>query len=378
MTLHGTISPVLVTGATGFIGREVVRGLLMSGRPVLALARRRDGQTAEKRVAEAVGVVPDGRRLRVIEGDLTGPGSGLDEAERVDLRETVETVIHCAGDTTLFPEAMKTFRAGHIDGPVRMLRWLGAGRLRRWAHLSTAYVCGRRSGNVLERDGDLGQSFHNPYERVKLESEAAMRKVGAELGIDVRVFRPSIVVGAAPETPGGNPSNLFFHFIRMAAALADLTNGSEVKLRIEAVPRARFNIVPVEYVAAALVALAEHPDGAQETFHLVVSDAPTQEAMLAMIGKHLGVRGLSLVDCRRAPIQKPSPLERTLARMLSTYRDYLEQDVHFDDACTRRLLARCDVPYPTLSFETVARLINLAFGERPAIQRVPLDLRRYA
>ncbi len=371
-------SPILVTGATGFIGREVVRGLLMSGRPVLALARGRDGQTAEQRVAEAVGVIPDGRLLSVIEGDLTGRGNCLGEAERVDLRETVETVIHCAGDTTLFPDAMESFRAGHIDGPVKMLQWLGSGRLRRWAHLSTAYVCGRRTGTMFEGDGDLGQNFHNPYEQVKLESEVAIRRMGSRLGIDVRAFRPSIVVGAAPKTSGGNPSNLFFHFLRMVAALPDLTNSSEVTLRIEAAPRARFNIVPVEYVAAALVTLAEHSDGARGTFHLVVSDAPTQEAMLAMIAERFGVRGLSLVDCRRARIKNPSPLERLVARMLSTYRDYLEQDVHFDDAGAHRLLDRCGVPPPSLSSQAVGRLIDLAFEGRPAIQRFPLDLRSYA
>jgi len=236
----------------------------------------------------------------VVEADLTLPGCGLDDSERRRLRDTVETVIHCAGETIFFPEAMAPFRSGHIDGPLDLLRGLGGGRLRRWVHLSTAYVCGRRSGLVLEREGEVGQRFHNPYEQVKLESEAAMRRAGARLGVDVRVIRPSIVVGPAPETAGGHPSNLFFGFIRMVAALGKLSNGSEVPLRILASPRARFNIVPVDYVAAAAVALAAHPEGQGETFHVVASAAPTQEAMLAMIAERLSVRGLSLVD-RRAP-----------------------------------------------------------------------------
>jgi long-chain acyl-CoA synthetase len=352
-------SPVLVTGATGFIGREVVRRLLAVGRPVLALARGREGQPAVDRVAEAVGVVPDGRQLGVVEADLTKPGGGLREALLRSLRETVETVIHCAGETIFFPEGMARFRAGHIDGPLDLLSGLRGGRLRRWAHLSTAYVCGRRSGIVLEGEGDVGQDFRNPYERVKLESEETLRRAGSRLGVDVRVFRPSIVVGVAPETAGGNPSNLFFEFIRKVAALGQRSNGSRPRLRIPAAPRARFNIVPVEYVAAAVVALAEHPDGVGETFHVVVSDAPTQESMLAMISERLGLSGLRLVDSR-APLPNPSPLERKLSRMLSGYREYLEADLHFDDSTARRLLGRCGLPRPTLSPEVVHRLIDQA------------------
>ncbi|MFQ5989419.1 MAG: SDR family oxidoreductase [Candidatus Methylomirabilales bacterium] len=354
------ISPVLVTGATGFIGSEVVRCLLASGRPVLTLARARQGQSAAERVGAAVGFTPDGWRLNVVEADLTRPGCGFDELEWRRLCHSVETVIHCAGDATFFPEDMTAFRAAHIDGPVDLLYRLQRHQLRRWIHLSTAYVCGKRSGTVLEREGDLNQDFHNPYERVKLESEVAIRGAGIRLGIDVRVLRPSIVVGGAPRTAGGMPSNLFFGFIRLAASLAQPANGTEVSLRIEAAPEARFNIVPLEFVAAAVVALAEHPDGVGKTFHLVVSDPPTQQAMLTMITKRLGLRGLLLVDSLGAEIS--SPLERTVARMLSRYLGYLQQDVRFDDATTRRLLDRCGLPGPNLSAEAVNHLIDCALS----------------
>jgi len=361
MRSRALASPVLVTGVTGFIGREVARRLLAAGRPVLAMARGRDGESAADRVAGALGLVADGRRLDVVEADLTKPGCGLEKADWHRLRATVESVIHCAGDTAFFPEVMAAFRAGHIDGPLDLLRGLGSGRLRRWTHLSTAYVCGRRSGVVFEREADVGQRFHNPYERVKLESEAAIRQGGDRMGVGVRVLRPSIVVGAAPETAGGHPSNLFSSFIRMVAGLAKLSNGSGVPLRIAAAPQARFNIVPVEYVAAATVALTEHPEGQGETFHVVVSDAPTQQQMLTMIVERLRVRGVSLVDPRLGEFPNPSQLERNVARMLSGYREYLEQDVRFDDSTARRVLDRCGVLRPTLSRDAVHRLIDQAF-----------------
>ncbi len=355
-------SAILLTGATGFIGREVARRLLAAGRPVVALARGKEDEPAPDRVAQALGFAPDGARLDVVEGDLSLPGCGLGESDWRRLRANVETVIHCAGETTFFPEDMASFRQGHIDGPLDLLHGLRGGRLRRWGHLSTAYVCGKRTGRVLEREGDLGQEFHNPYERVKLEAEIALRR-GARLGLDVRVLRPSIVVGAAPATTGATPSNLFFDFIRMAARLARLADGAPVPLRIEAAPGAPFNLVPVEYVATAVVALAEHPRGAGETVHLVVSDPPTHAEMLDIITDRLGLRGLSLADPRGGPLPGPSPLEEMVIQMLSGYRDYLEQDVRFDDTTARGRLDGSGVPPATLSPEAIHRLIDRALVE---------------
>ena len=350
---------ILVTGATGFVGRHVVRRLLAAGRPVVALARARDGESAAERVAEAVGFTRDGALCGVVEGELT-TREGIVGARLGMLRERVETVIHCAGDTRFFPQAMTAFVAGHVDGPVALLRGLAGGRLSRWVQLSTAYVCGRRSGVVHEGEGDVGQTFHNPYERVKLDAERALRMAAARSGVAITVLRPSIVVGAAPGTAGGAPANLFFGFIRMVAALRGL--GDDVGLRIVARPRARLNIVPVEYVAAAVAALAEDPRAANETGHLVIRDAPTQATMLAMLADRLGLRGLSLVDAGKGRLLDPSPLEIGVARMLSPYRDYLRQDLVFDDATACRLLSRSRVTRPALTSGEVEALVDRALS----------------
>ncbi|HET7875917.1 MAG TPA: SDR family oxidoreductase [Methylomirabilota bacterium] len=367
MSARGPAAHVLVTGATGFLGRHVVHRLLGAGRPVAVLARPMGGRGAEERVAESLGCARDRLPVTVVEGDLAAPRAGLDPRALDWLQRHAARVVHCAGDTTFFPAAAGPFRAGHVEGPRWLLEALAAGgQLTRWVHVSTAFVCGRRRGRVLETEGDVGQAFHNPYERVKLESEVALRTAGATQGVDVRILRPAIIVGRAPGTAGGGPSALFFAFIRLAAMLGRLAGGAEVPLRVAACPRAPFNIVPVEYVAAAIAVLAEHPAADGIACHLVVPAPPTQAAMLRMIAGHLGVRGLRLVD---GPPPDPTPFEEQVAAMLAPYREYLEQDVRFDDAVARPALAACGVPPPVLDETAVGHLVRAALAtpaRRPA------------
>jgi thioester reductase-like protein len=350
----------LVIGATGFIGRQVVRHLLSGGHSVIAMARPQAEVSARTRVISAISYIPRPGQLEVIEVGPSTPPHNLTPEQLRHLRGAVDTVIHCAGDTAFFPTDMGQFRAGHIDGPLALLAALHGGRLRRWGHVSTAYVCGKRSGTVFEDEGDVGQEFHNPYERVKLHAETAMRAMSDRLGIDLRVFRPSVVVGPVSETAGNLPANLFFNFLRVLESLARLSHCSNVRLRIEAAPRARFNIVPVEYVAQALVALVEHPEGTGKTFHLVVSDPPVQEVVLAMIADYFGLPGLSLVKARSPCLARPSSLERKIARIQAPYREYLTQELHFDDHVARTLLDRVGLPRSTLDAAEVHRLIELA------------------
>jgi nucleoside-diphosphate-sugar epimerase len=283
----------------------------------------------------------------------------------------VETVIHCAGDTAFAPERLEPYEATHVEGPRRLLEGLAAGRLRRWVHVSTAYVCGRRAGRILESEGDVGQTFHNVYERVKLASETALRAAGAGAGVDVRVARPGIVVGPAPATAGGTPSNLLFAFIRMTATLAAMAGGRPVPLRIEAAPCAPFNLVPVDVVAAALVHLAESPRGRGDTVHLVARDAPPQARALEILCERLGVRGLSLVE----RLERPTALEAQVARMLEGYRTYLAQHLVFDDTRARRLLPDDVLRRATLSRDTLHALIDLALAAPEPRDAAPVAAR---
>jgi hypothetical protein len=81
-------------------------------------------------------------------------------------------------------------RAVQIDGPLLLLELLRSLSIGSWAQVSTAFVCGRRSGIIYESEGDMGQEFHNQYERLKLESEIRIKQACRKLGSSSESFDP--------------------------------------------------------------------------------------------------------------------------------------------------------------------------------------------
>jgi thioester reductase-like protein len=245
---------VLLTGATGFVGQELLGRLLDRGdRHVHALVRAGDDRDAAARL-------PEHEHLSAWAGDLERPGLGLDGARADALTERVSTVIHCAASVS-FSLGLEESRRVNVAGSGRMAELAercasrGDG-LERFSYVSTAYVAGAHRGEFTEDCLDVGQGFRNPYERSKYEAELLLRERAA--GLPLQVLRPSIVVGDS-RTGWTSSFNVLYPPLRAFARGA-----------IPALPARRHSpvdVVPVDYVADSVERLArEGPDG---TFHLV-------------------------------------------------------------------------------------------------------------
>src|SRR5437763_15696103 len=167
---------LLLTGATGLLGRYLLRDLLLAGVPVAVLARPRGGEPGPARVERLLrfweGEV--GRSLprpACLEGDVTAEGLGL------GARQVGWVARHCAG--VLHAAASLTFRGPGRDGEPWRTNLGGTANVLglcrraglRLHHVSTAFVCGARGGVVSESDPGGGQGVHNDYEESKFEAE---------------------------------------------------------------------------------------------------------------------------------------------------------------------------------------------------------------
>jgi long-chain acyl-CoA synthetase len=271
--------PILLTGATGFVGMELlVRILDETDRDVIALVRAADTESAQARIDEVLSRLlppadrPRRGRVRAQPADLTAPGLGLSPLTRDRLAGTIGTVVHCAASIS-FALALDEARQINVDGTREIIALAEEaaerGSLDRVIHVSTAYVAGEREGCVREDEGDVGQRFRNTYERTKLEAEDVVRGSG----LPAAILRPSIIVGDS--ITGWTPAFNVVYWPLQAFARGLFPT-------VPADPDARLDIVPVDSVADALLELIRGPvrDGA---FHIVAGDgAPTNADLATM------------------------------------------------------------------------------------------------
>lgn len=257
---------VFLTGATGFLGTEISCELIASTEcDLFVLVRGADAGAARQRLLRAWSDRPElaqaiGGRVVVLAGDVAAPRLGL-TSEAYDLVvRSITHIIHSAADVRL-DAPLDELRATNVTGTARVIELARAIQrdhgLTRLAHVSTAYVAGRRKGAVAESDLTDRYGFASNYERSKYEAELLVREAGGEL--PVSVFRPGMVVGDS-RTGEIKTFNTLYYPLRLY-----LTG----RLPVAPVPAGmRANLVPVDYVARAIAALAFAPEAAGLTFHL--------------------------------------------------------------------------------------------------------------
>jgi thioester reductase-like protein len=306
---------VLLTGATGFVGREILsRFLERDSRHVFALVRAENDD-------QATGRLPAHERLTAVAGDIEREKLGLAGGSSERLRREVTTVLHCAASVS-FGMPLEESRRVNVEGTRRMLDFArSCTRLERFSYVSTAYVAGEPGGLFREDELAVGQSFRNPYERSKFEAELAVRTEGADLPL--QILRPSIVVG---DSGTGRTSS----FNVLYGPLKAFARGA-----VPAIPGRRdapVDIVPVDYVADRAHELATR--GPNGTFHLVAGrNATTVGRLLEMSSEELGLTPPAVLPPRLYRRWVHPWLRRKYRglRRMEVYFPYFAMRVRFDD-----------------------------------------------
>jgi thioester reductase-like protein/NADP-dependent 3-hydroxy acid dehydrogenase YdfG len=295
----------VVTGGTGFIGRRVVSQLLArdDDAEVWVLVRRGSLARFERLSLDW------GPRAKPLVGDLTAADLGLTDDAVAELG-TVDHVVHCAAiyDITV-GEAEQ--RAANVEGTravIDLARRLEA----TLHHVSSIAVAGTYRGEYTEDDFDVAQDLPTPYHQTKFEAELLVRSAQ---GLRYRVYRPAVVVGDS-RTGEMDKVDGPYYFFGVLAKLARLPKFTPMVLP----DTGRTNIVPVDYVVDALVALMHVEDRDGQTFHLTAPKTIGLRGIYRGVAEAAGLPPLrgSLPRWTATPVVRATGRTKVLRNMAAT------------------------------------------------------------
>lgn len=370
-------SVTLLTGATGFLGQAILTRLLVAGEDLILPIRPREGASAQQR-GEALldGLIGDpteperaSRSIAFLEADFAQANDELTDEVVAAVGARTCRIIHGAA-TVSFDMPLEQARAVNVEGTRALLkaadRLAERGALSQFAFISTAVVAGARDGVAYEHELDVGQEFANTYEQTKFEAEQLVREFGKRL--PVTILRPSIVAG---DSSTGETSD----FKVLYWPLKVLTRGL-----VPVIPARRdacYDIVPVDFVADAILYILKTQPPTAKTYHLAAGDSITVQRILELTSEIFGMN-------RLPPLVSPEFFWKAVRPFLyamlwgkarhvmltsgTLYLTYLGRKMRFDCAETLAALEGSGIVMPDVEkyVETVLRFAQATdFGRRP-------------
>jgi nucleoside-diphosphate-sugar epimerase len=289
---------VLITGATGTVGRELVPRLLATASGARLVLLTRDVRSAAAQSLAALG-----HGISVVAGDVhAGPSLGLDAATAAALHADVTDIVHCAA-TTVFNRPLADARRTNVGGTQAVLDFAASCRsLQRMACASTVFVAGKLTGTFGEdAQGCATAGWVNTYEQSKAEMETLVRV--AMPSLPVALYRLSTIIGDS-RTGVVTGFNAVHHALRLFYnGLAPMVPGA---------PETPVDLIGVDFAAGALHCLIEDAFVPGATWHICSGRRST-----APLGALLD----ATMDAfyRYRPVWRKKQIERPALATLATY-----------------------------------------------------------
>jgi len=357
---------VFITGATGFLGTEIAkRSIETPNTSLILLIRGNNYEEALRHLSrswwefetlmdELKKVETQNSKIKIMTGDVTHDGLGLDQENYKYLVENVTHIIHTAADLRL-NSSIEELRKINLLGTQNMVEIALKAKnyhLKKFSHISTAYVAGKREGFIKEDffSGEYG--FKTNYEQSKFEAEEVVRKAD----LPFVILRPGMIVGDS-STGYIKTFNTIYSLIRL------YMNGMQF---FPLSKNLKMNLVPVDYVADAVCSITLNENFNGETFHLTAPNQsnPTVHELLCLVKKWAAQNlGLKLPKPVYLPISSLLPFfERFLntkhgvGRVIHELEPYMKEDRVFDTKNTAMSMGK----YKLNWMEYLPRLLDFA------------------
>jgi nucleoside-diphosphate-sugar epimerase len=250
---------VLITGGTGMVGQDLLPKICSQQmvEKVIVLTRR------------AV-ALPSHRKIEAVRADVRQPDLGLQHGLKQSVVKAATTIIHAAAETS-FSSGLSTARVMNVGGTENIIRFAAdCPRLRAFCHLSTVYVCGKRTGTIREEDLEHKSGFVNAYEQSKYEAEQLVASEAHRL--PTTIVRLSTILGRSLDGAVTKSGAIHYALRFFFHSLAPLVPGRK---------ESPVDLIALDYAADSIALAALHQFTPGSTWHVCGgSDAFSLEQFL--------------------------------------------------------------------------------------------------
>ena len=248
-----------VTGATGFIGKRLVKKLLERKGSVVHFLMRKESADKVTDLRAYWGVGP--ARAVAVFGDLKQKKLGVASDVIRQLKGEIDYVYHLAAVYDLGADEESQV-AVNVDGTRHAVEFAKAIDAGHFHHVSSIAAAGLYEGVFREDMFEEAENYEHPYFMTKHQSEAIVRK---ECKVPWTVYRPAMVVG---DSTTGEMDKIDgpYYFFKMIQRLRQLLPPWVPTIGLEG---GRINIVPVDFVVQAMNVISHQPQVAGRCYHLV-------------------------------------------------------------------------------------------------------------
>jgi nucleoside-diphosphate-sugar epimerase len=362
---------IAMTGATGFLGSHLMASMLSEDYTIVVLGRSAKDESLKERISRLLrwfGIENRSVQITCVDTDLSKDNLGIEKNEYSRLCSLVNSVIHCASDTSFSENKREKVMTANIENLKGILEFAKNAEIRFFCYISTAYVAGL-CNNLCEEILPASKLFTNVYEESKALAENIISRFCNTNSIKLSVIRPSIVYGDS-QTGRSLKFNALYFPVRSAQTirdiyLNDLNNNGGIKaakngiyidkegylflpLKIYLPEEGDINIIPVDYFVNATIEIIENcPEGG--IFHLTNSSRTTMKTVAEYYGQLMKVRGVEILYGKPPEKSLRNPAEELFDRFIEPYRPYLSDQRKFDRTNTDRLTK--DLKPPEFTYE---------------------------
>ncbi|WNF38272.1 SDR family oxidoreductase [Bacillaceae bacterium IKA-2] len=340
---------VFITGATGFLGTELVKSLVKEGHDVYLLIR------SMKKARALLEKLPTGERQQVnfIEGNLETTKLGMTDQAVKKLGDKIDIIYHTAAflsfDETLRAEIFKT----NLEGTKYVLEFAKEINVPKFIYVSTAYTLGNQT-NGYEKLYSLDTNFVNSYEESKCHSEHIVMSYSDTF--DVAIMRPSIIIGDSI-TGEANTTFGLYGILKTVQLLKkrSIRLDKELYVRLLVDKDAVANIVPVDYVVQALL-LAMNSSNNKSVYNVTNPNPPTNELIFQIVKDAYNFKTLDIASIEAA--SDLTEFELSFNKPLEVFKDYINRSIYFESENTNELFNQKGLAPLKMDADMLYRIIS--------------------